>query len=492
MAEIVYKDISKSISGLTPASAPPVFLLFGDEFLVKKAFDAILDRLLPPDQRSFGYEPIDSTGDRILAALEKINTFSLVSGTKVVALLDSSVFHSKHDTLAFLEKIKGLVARDAMKKAAGQLAALLSVLGLGFEDVSGEKRNERLKYDSDQLGDDAWLDAVIGYGIDTGTAVPAAVDDGKILQEAIEKGFPQGHHLVITTDVVDKRRSLFKAIAIVGMIVDCSVPKGDRRADRLVQEEVLKGGAREILAGTGKQIEPAAYAALLERTGFALRTFSAGLEKLVSYIGDKDLITAQDVAQALERTKQDPIYELTNAFSEKNLEQTLFFLNSVLSSATVFPLQVLAALTNQVRRLLMIRAFMESSQGRVWKTAMPYHLFQSQVMPAIQAHDQQLLSEIEAWDAQMSGSESDEGQETGKRGKARKSKPETDLVIAKNPRSPYPVYMLCQRAERFTSDELVDALSILSETDRRLKSSGQVPRLVLEQAVFRIFLPRSG
>jgi len=39
--------------------------------------------------------------------------------------------------------------------------------------------------------------------------------------------------------MVDKRRSLFKTILKTGLVIDCSVPKGDRREDRIAQETVM-------------------------------------------------------------------------------------------------------------------------------------------------------------------------------------------------------------------------------------------------------------
>jgi DNA polymerase-3 subunit delta len=60
-------------------------------------------------------------------------------------------------------------------------------------------------------------------------------------------------------------------------------------------------------------------------------------------------------------------------------------------------------------------------------------------------------------------------------------------VIVKNPNNPYPVYQMLKKSERFTKQELLAALNHLSEADLRLKSTGQNPRMVLEDMIFRIF-----
>ena len=70
---------------------------------------------------------------------------------------------------------------------------------------------------------------------------------------------------------------------------------------------------------------------MLEMTGFDLRTFSSNLDKLISYVGDRTEISIDDVETVLQRTKKDPLYELTNAVSERNAPQAIFFLDSLLS-----------------------------------------------------------------------------------------------------------------------------------------------------------------
>ena len=114
------------------------------------------------------------------------------------------------------------------------------------------------------------------------------------------------------------------------MVVDCSVPKGDRRADRASQDIVLNSQMKEILAAGEKKISNDAYRALVEMTGFDLRMFAANLEKLISYLGERETIAVEDVAAVLQRTKKDPIYELTNAIVERNADNALFFLKSLL------------------------------------------------------------------------------------------------------------------------------------------------------------------
>jgi DNA polymerase-3 subunit delta len=366
------------------------------------------------------------------------------------------------------------------------VTGLLGASGLSLEDVEDEaRRRKNLKLSSDLLADAKWLDEIIRYCAENGVAVPAAKDSGSDLQKAIENGFPQGNHLIIITDLADKRRTLFKAISNAGMVLDCSVPKGNRREDKMARDLVLNERMKAILGRSGKTMDRGAYQAMCEMIGFDLRTFSNNLEKLISYVGTRKKISAEDVASVLKRTKQDPIYELTSAISERNVEDALFFLDSLLA-AGFFPLQVLGAIINQVRKMLLVKGFVESSEGKVWKPGLSYQQFQARVMPAAQEYDKELLSQLETWVAMLSKADDEGDGKKKKKGRKKKSKPVTDVLIAKNPRSVYPVYLMLQKSEKFTTPGLLEAMEKLSQADLRLKTTGQNPKIILEDAIFHI------
>ncbi len=489
MPEINYKTLNSYLKDLEEdretKGFAPVYLIYGEELLYKTAFEELLNALMPDVNRSLNYEPIGGANENLQEAIERVNTYSLLSGTKVVAICDSEIFYSKHDEDKFLEKSKEAFDTKDMKKAAENLVSLLGLLKLSFDDVSRANRSKTLNLDADSLSDDRWLDKVIDYCVENSLPISSGEDKAGLLQKTIEKGFPKGNHLIITTDLIDKRRKLFKTIRNNGMIIDCSVPKGDRRADKTAQEAVLSERMDAILGQFGKSMDEGAYRAMYEMTGFDLRTFSNNLQKLVSYVGDRKKITADDVESVLERTKKDPIYELTNAISERNIEKSLFFLGSLFED-DVHPLQILAAIINQVRRLLLVKGFLESAHGSSWHAGMKFGQFKNRVMPSIQAFDRDLLKQLETWDNMISKDADKDNQGAMKKGEKKRSKTVTDLVIAKNPNNPYPVYQMLLKSEMFTTDELIATLESLSQSDLRLKSTGQKPRLILEKAILSI------
>jgi len=485
MPEINYRELNNYLKDRKAGDFAPVYLICGQELLYKNSLEALVRALIPESQRSLSYEPVEGTNENIKEAIERSNTYSLLSCTKVVAICDSKIFYSKQDQSRLLEKAKQAYDSDDIKKAATYLLSLLSLLNLSCDDVSKANRSKTIKLDIDRFGDDEWIDKIVKFCIENSLAIASQEDNAALLQKAVEKGFPKGNHLIITTDMADKRRKLFKTIREQGMIIDCSVPTGDRRADRMAQEAVLSERMSEILDQVGKRMDKDAYMTLYEMTGFDLRTFSNNLQKLISYVGDRKNITSDDVESVLKRTKKDPIYDLTNAVSERNMEKSLFFLDTLLAD-NLHPLQVLAAITNQMRRLLLVKGFVESPHGREWHGGIQFHQFKSRIMSAIQAYDADLLGQFETWDQMLSKQTGKDNQRSKNKNTKKKSRPITDLVIAKNPKNPYPVYQMLLKSEMFTTDELITVLESLGQTDLRLKSTGQKPRLILEKLIFFI------
>ena len=488
MPEINYKLFKKYLKDLTGDPAKqfsPVYLIFGEELLVKTAYNDLLEKLLPAANRTANYDPVEGTVENVYDVIERVNTFSLLSGTKVVAMLESRIFYTQQDKSRLLVSAKKAFDDEDLKKAAIYFLSLMGNLNLSFEDVEKSNRDKTLKLDTGVMEGDDWLDEVIDYCKQNQLAIPEPADESAALQKAIEKGFPRNNHLLITTDMADKRRSLYKAIKSHGVVIDCAVPRGDRRVDRLAQQEVLREKMTAILDSSNKKMGTGAYEALVDMTGFDLRTFCGSLEKLINYIGKRDTITAEDVASVLKRTKRDPIYDLTNAIADRNMEKSLFYLGSIL--ATEFhPLQVLTALVNQIRKLILAKDFAQSPRAKGWHAGVSYNLFRQSIMPAVVAYDQSLQEMLQNWEDSMSRPEDgDRSKDTKKR------KIQTGLLLARNPKNAYPVYQLLKKSERFSKTELLDAVASLKEADDQLKISAQDPKLILERLIFEICHPPS-
>jgi DNA polymerase-3 subunit delta len=486
MSEIQYKDLKKHIESAVKEGFSGFYLICGEEMLSKAALDELLNAMLPEvSSRDMNYEPVDGATGNIFDAVERANTFSFSSGRKVVALTDSRIFHSKESRDSLLKKAVEAHAGEDIKKAARYFMEIMSLLNLSFDDVSRENRKESLKIDGG-ISDYGWIDDVVSYCIENKINPSSEDDASSFLLRSVEKGFPKGNHLIIVAEHADKRLNLYKSLNKYGIIIDCQVPKGGYKDERIARENIISERMNAILKQNGKTIDKDAYIAVYEMTGFDLRTLMNNMEKLIAYTGERKNITPDDVEAVLERTRTDPIYDFTNALSDRNIESSLTLLDSLLYSG-IHPLQALSAIVNHFRKLVFQKGFAESPYGKAWNPEFSYQRFSSVTMPALVEYEENLLKKIEVWESFFADEVNPE--EAGSKKKKqtkKKSRAYSDLFIAKNAGSPYPLYQLFKKAEKFNKDELLSCYEKLNKADLELKSSAGDPKLVLVNVIFRI------
>jgi len=455
MPEIRYEDLNGVMTEAEKTGAAPVYLLHGDEFLYKLAFKTLLDGIVSPPQQDLNYEALDGDRAEIGDVIACLNTYPFLPGPKVIAVHDTNLFYSKVSVHELLIKSKTAFEKEDLKRSARHFVTMLSMADLTLDDVGhGEWENSLggalgrgAQASKETVG--PWVGEIVDYCLAEQIEAPAHREDADVLAEAVSSGFPESNHLILTAEFIDKRRRLYKVIRKAGVVVDCSIAQGDRAVDKRQQKETLTDYMRAVLTRAGKTMTPEGFESLYQKTGSGLRNFSNELEKLITFVGDRKEISAEDVDKASDKTKADPVYELTNAIGERDPEKALFFVDSLLK-ADLFPLQVLAATINQVRKLLLARDFTQGPQGRNWKRGMGYGAFQKTI-----------LKELE--------------------------KGEGGTLMGKG--HPFVVYKTFVHADNYTFDELAEALEVLLDADIRLKTSGQDPKLVLERVILAICGP---
>ncbi len=231
MTFIRYSDVPHYLdTGKPPWS--PLFVLFGEEVLYRKILDRVLQTLLGEASRTVNYEPFDGLNENVPAALAAVNTYSLMAEPKIVALTDARLFLSRQNEDRLWQLAFDAARRDKLAKAARHFRDGLSLRRLEWEDLAGRDDWQALLGTSPDGGDWSWARPVVNYCRENALSIPQATDPAQVLETAITKGFPAGHHLVITMPWVDKRRRLFQTFKENGVVIDCSVPGGERKADR--------------------------------------------------------------------------------------------------------------------------------------------------------------------------------------------------------------------------------------------------------------------
>ena len=477
MAEIGYQALPKHLSDCSKTSFPQAFLIFGEPFLCRKASQSLIDTIVPETGQQSKCVESQEHVDRAQVAdlLEQLNTYSIFSSIQIILLRNILVFSTGASREEPIKKIKKLYDNNEMDKAADFFLRLIGQSHMVLEDIDAPKFAEKFSLDADAYDGLEWVTGIANYCRERGLQAVEVSDDAALILNAVKRGFPKDHYLILTAEAVDKRTGLYKAIKENGVIIDCSVAKGNRKKDREAQQQLIYSQAKEMLASSDKKMSAKAFEAMYQLIGFDMRAFSKSLEKLISYIGDKSSIDVDDIRAVLTKSREEPIYELTGAISDKNAIGALQILNELLSSGYHY-LQVLMAITNQVRRLFLVKGFITSEAGNRWRAGMSYDQFKNLVMPAIQSYDKELVDKISSWSELLNNAG------TGQK----KQKSMTEQVIARQPNNPYPIYQQFRKADNFSENELMVAINQLHEADVMLKTTSRVPEFVLQELIISI------
>ena len=95
MAVYTQKNIENLFNELRQSKRAPVYLLFGEEYLAKKAASRLVDLLMSDERKGFSLQVVDGDQERVFDTIETLNTFSLFEAAKVVWVKNSHAFDSK-------------------------------------------------------------------------------------------------------------------------------------------------------------------------------------------------------------------------------------------------------------------------------------------------------------------------------------------------------------------------------------------------------------
>jgi DNA polymerase-3 subunit delta len=170
-------------------------------------------------------------------------------------------------------------------------------------------------------------------------------------------------------------------------------------------------------------------------------------EKLALYVGDRKVITREDVDAIIGRTREEALFELTEAVTSGKLEDGLLIIDHLQASG-IHGLAILATLRNHIKKLLLVRSLQEVKSPAYTKS-LSFPVFQKSYLPRLK-----------------------EGRE------------EWSSLLWKS--HPYGLFMLFQQAARFRCAELQGGLKELLTAEYRMKGSPVDSRLIMDSLLFNL------
>lgn len=434
-------EFEGALQDRAPLPESQIFLFLGERYLCQTAAEKLIERLL--QEKPGALNNIDGDQEDPNQTLARLMSYSLLPGRQIYRVTDSRIFHSK----SILSKIwdKALKSYqngrpDPAKRylhAMVQAAGLTIVSGDTLSQIPGTEWKKVFSFEKPE-GDLSWADAILFQSRDEAKQTSASLVEQYIA--ALDKGFPGGNILILTAETVDKRQRLFTYLKKNATIVDCTVAEGANNAAQTEQKQVLQEMMLRTVAEFKKKIDPRAVEAFFDRVGFHPVAVATETEKLVHYVGDRRNISLDDLATMVGRNREDALYELTDAFSKRQLGKSLVLL-SRLQEQGVHGLAILATMRNFLRKLLIYRS-LQMGSSPPWHKGMNAKEFQNSYLPALKANGE--------WDELLGG-------------------------------HPYALFMSFTKAAEYSCPLLKKWLKMLLAAELKLKGSSVPQQLVLEE-----------
>ncbi|HSG29345.1 MAG TPA: hypothetical protein VLA34_12765, partial [Candidatus Krumholzibacterium sp.] len=320
----IYKrqDIPKLLDAIAQDTAAQVYLVVGERYLSRNAAGELIDRLLPEkESQANNLQQIDGEREDVNRTLNLLKSFSLFTGRQVFRVTDTRLFYSKGVARNLWDKACEKNAAEEPGQALRYLLQMLSLAAVSpreiaeedFGSLSGARWQALFGFSRPEESLSWAQDLLAGLDPDAASGRGGEGDAATQYTEAFEAGIPPNNILVLLAEAVDKRKRFYKYIQQHGVILDLTVDPGSSKAARNDQEAVLKGLLHSTLAEDGKKIEPQTVDVFLERVGFHPAAVVMEAEKLALYVGDRPRITREDVDAVIGRTREEALFELTEA-----------------------------------------------------------------------------------------------------------------------------------------------------------------------------------
>jgi DNA polymerase III subunit delta len=294
-----------------------------------------------------------------------------------------------------------------------------------------------------------WLQSCSFLGDDRTAQAGDVTENLASLAEELKTFRWDGVRLLISAGKVDRRKSFYKTLEKLGKVeIFASLSLEDKEWVGRLEE-----AAQTVLRVRHKDISEEAMGRLVSSVGPNLQQLHSELEKLTLYVGDRETIEAGDVEAIVTRNRLARAFALADAMGERNLPRLLRCLDdemwSIQLSKERSEIGLLYGLISKVRAMILLKEL----QREKWvKTdgGGSYGGFKAQ------------LDRISA-----------------------ERLPEDKRYSPKNIH-PFVLFNSLPHARKYSLAELVRAMELLLECNRKLIGSQLDEKLVLQQTLVQI------
>jgi DNA polymerase III subunit delta len=373
----VSDELEDALNDLDAGNESPVYLLVGEEFLVRKAAERLLMKLVPGGVADLNCVTLDAASPREIAA--ELATFPMFGGRKVVLLRDPEFLAPKKGRADALGRARDGWKANRKKEAARRVLSIAARAGWGVADLDPSAPGTPKPDDWErEIGvvladvDVQFLKEVQTFCLAENVTAPSS--DDTALSDWLAKKPAQGQVLVIAATELEAKSAFVKLVKSNATLLEFKVAAKLKDLD-------LTEFVNETLSPHKKKLGPGALDSLKDRVGANFRLLASELEKLALHT-DKPTITVKDIELLVGHAREEEWLELSDAVQKRSLEAANKYLEDALAQGAA-PLAILGAVAGIVRK--MVAAFENMMVLSGGKPPRNYNDFQSRLFPKIEA-----------------------------------------------------------------------------------------------------------
>jgi len=443
-------SLNDVLERIRKGDVPSCFLIHGEEgYLVQEAFQRIIEALVPERDRKMNLVLMDGDETSVPALCQALLTVPLLPGRKVMAVKNTSLFHSRMTMPVLIREMEAQVegGKD-LSRVLRTFSTFLRMVRWSLEDLrDGNWRNispeewKKAAGIDDPATVERWLPPILEQAKVSGWEVKTGQGGEGRLEEILERGLPPDHILVLSALSVDRRKKLYQIMVEGGIVLAFEKEKGDGRI-----KDQFRRVALEYARNQGKSITGDALEVLGEKTGYRLAEAMTVLESLLSFAGDRGKVDVEDVESLATETKEYTVFDLTGALAEREASRALKALDALFRKGEP-PLMVFAMVVREIRHILHARIFMDRGLAGTFSGNTDYRAFQRSVYPGLK-------------NLAAAGGKKDKG------------------FLGQHP---YVVFQALRHALRFSREEALSLFDRLARMDLEMKTTGKNPEILLER-----------
>jgi DNA polymerase-3 subunit delta len=148
---------------------------------------------------------------------------------------------------------------------------------------------------------------------------PAGSTDAQMIADKIREMDPTTFIIFLETKT-DKRTALYKAVNKTGKILECGIQS---------DEELIKWAVR-VFKSKGYRLDPTLARKFIEMSDRKMNSIMNEIEKISAYMGDRKLITEEDIELLTTKSITNNVFKLLDAVSKRDRRSSIMILDEMI------------------------------------------------------------------------------------------------------------------------------------------------------------------